>query len=240
MAFINKLRTYNNRIITLNEININQDEEIDLRDQLGSLQDLRRQIDSLNSKISFFLRYDITINLDTEKFRKAVNYVKILTKNFETHSNSESLKNGSTLRNLKVLVRDLNEEIPINLESSWNVFIQSCGILDTPNTIKQKMEPTDINKDHLKTYEENYKLYTIFIKVPYERDNPIDQIKEIITNLKNIYKQISLIDNDEIQEFIEKSQSINGANLDLFTDNIRNWIYKNKLEDKYFVKKIND
>ena len=99
------------------------------------------------------------------------------------------------------------------------------------------MEPTETNKQILENYKVFYNDYLTFKKVPYDKKNAIEKVNQIMNELKILTKKISLVEDEELQVFIDKTTSYEGASLDMFTDKIKTWIYENNLQNKYFIKK---
>jgi len=237
ITFQKKIEVLNDRVLTLNKKNVDKYEESSLSEDLGVFQQIDQDINIILNKITFFLDNDITLNFNAEKFEKALSLIKTIGKNFTESRNTESIKKGTSFRILRTLVRDLNEDLPRELESKWQSKINSIFVPSNPTNIALKMEPTETNKQILENYKVFYNDYLTFKKVPYDKKNAIEKVNQIMNELKILTKKISLVEDEELQVFIDKTTSYEGASLDMFTDKIKTWIYENNLQNKYFIKK---
>ena len=149
ITFQKKIEVLNDRVLTLNKKNVDKYEESSLSEDLWVFQQIDQDINIILNKITFFLDNDITLNFNAEKFEKALSLIKTIGKNFTESRNTESIKKGTSFRILRTLVRDLNEDLPRELESKWQSKINSIFVPSNPTNIALKMEPTETNKQIL-------------------------------------------------------------------------------------------
>ena len=146
-----------------------------------------------------------------------------------------SITKGRDFTSMKKAFEKFAEEGRVAVEDTWVAYMPKAR----PNVDKGRMAQAKQLKDSAKDADRLEKLddrATNLGKTPPADEAEFLEIEAVWNEVRQMIDKLPEISSDpKVQEFLRAANSQSGASLDLLTDEVRIWLQKNSLAEKYHI-----
>jgi hypothetical protein len=210
------------------------------RAESGRLQYLlnaaRRLSEDLGSQVTQ-LRMLEDQGIETSAPDSAVAARKTLSKlreRFAKEPRAEQLTRGQDWTRLNEQIQATCRTLASALETEWRRFVGTAYSGESPNNLAGSLASTDGNMANLKRYRDAYAQITQYARSgPRERAD-FDRVRDLVRQLTEIYQGFDFNVPEDVKRFL-RAVADGGANLDLLTAEVRDWLQQQNTGSQYRI-----
>lgn len=200
------------------------------------LNDARRLEDELGDEVKQLrLLQDQGISMaPPEKAQAARKTLGRLQERFSKDRRAENLTRGRDWTLLKDQVRATCEQLASTLQTEWGHFVQSAYSGDTPSSLKGSLAGTEQNLDNLARYSEVYAALNQYARSRPSERGDFDRVRDFSRQLSEIYQDFDFDVPEAVNRFL-RAVAGGGAELELLTSEVRDWLEQHSRSDRYRI-----
>lgn len=157
-----------------------------------------------------------------------------LRERFAQDPHAEQLTRRQDWTRLKEQLQATRNNLASALDAEWRRFVKEAYRGDAPNNLANSLAGTESNKRNFQLYLDGYnKLNEYARSRPNERAD-FDSVRELARQLTEIYQRFDFNVPEDVKRFL-KAVADGGANLDLLTAEVRDWLQQQNLIGQYRI-----
>lgn len=228
-----RAKALRDRLVALDRLGANVEET-------GLLEDLRSDLAPPAAELSRALdqrRLLVGSGIDTPEppsLETARKRAAMLLERFTAEKKAATLKKGTGWANLIKETKAASTDLSAAVVRSWKAYRQTVFTGEAPTVVKGRIAMTPANKSAFKTYEQLHQTFRAeFDRLPADKA-AIDRVKALAARLTETAKEFDFDVPADVKRFLEAIQ-VGGANLELLTDPVLQWLEENKAFDNYRI-----
>lgn len=235
MLLLNEAESVRHRLELADNARENIHEVEELVRLRKSIEDFSLKLNQLASNAELLRNEGLTLT-PISNLPKVVKLVDEIKVKFSEHKSSKTLKQGrrwsALIKQLKTLLQDIYQ----SQKSDWLVYFNNNYFGGVPPSQKERiLLHTPENDKSLQLYKELYERFSRFKSISPNN-------KEEFDLLRNLSHQLNSIEFKEnapecVREFLAATNT--GANLELLTSEVMDWLRDNNLLNSYIVRTRN-
>lgn len=233
MTLIERIETICERAENQRSIEEKRAEVNRLQPLLNDARNLSEDLDHEVAQLRF-LRDQGIFTAPPDKAEAARKTLGRLRERFTKESRAEHLTRGRDWTLLKEQVRATCENLASALQTEWAQFVQTAYSGDTPSTLEGSLAGTEGNLQNLRRYREVHAELNRYAKSRPTGRTDFDNVRDLSRQLTEIYQDFDFDVPEEVKRFLQAVAG-GGANLDLFTTEVRVWLQKQNTSDHYRI-----
>ena len=209
-------------------------------EETGLLEDLRSDLAPPAAELSRALeqrRLLVGSGIDTPEppsLETARKRAALLLERFAAEKKAATLKKGTGWANLIKEIKAASTDLSAAVVRSWKAYRQTVFTGEAPTVLKGRIAMTPANNSAFKTYEQLHQTFRAeFDRLPADKA-AIDRVKALAARLTETAKEFDFDVPADVKRFLEAIQ-VGGANLELLTDPVLQWLEENKAFDNYRI-----
>jgi hypothetical protein len=234
MTLLKKSSDLRERIERLRNNQANISETKALQGRLKEVEPVQEILADVVGKIRLLSENKIRVEPFSDQIAKAMTSLKKVQAQFKVSNKSESLTKGKGWSRLIENVESTGKELGAIATGSWNSYLGSLSTGQSLSEIENTLAKTNHNSKILVEYRELYLLFRdASTNFPIDRDD-IEKIGRIVEKLLVVWTKFDLDVPDSVKSYLD-SVALGGANLNLLTDEVIEWLQKNGSFNNYKI-----
>lgn len=164
----------------------------------------------------------------------ALKTLERLRNRFSQNRRAESLNRGQDWSRFKESTEAARSQAASTLDKTWRDFVTGAYSGAKPTDLKRGLAPTEGNQQRLERYLSAYNdLAALSRRRPTGRGD-FDRVQELARLLRELHEGFDFSVPDAVKRFLD-AMAAGGADLDLLTDEVRNWLQQQGSTARYQI-----
>lgn len=228
---LNKSQTALARLNRIKEASEDIEESKTLDQLMSDLLGLAKPIYALASSASLLSRNGVALSSATD-ISKTTETVKQVSERFIEMPKSNTLKQGQRWTGLTKKLQGFSKQMSELQSEDWVRYFKNIFRGLPPSQRESHLAPTPENKAALEKYKALYQDYIKYRTAIPENDGEFNNLTDVVNKLSKIEFKEDVP--EDVRRFLSATNT--GADLDLLTIEVIDWLRKNKMLSGYFVK----
>ena len=235
MSFISKIKNLNKKLESFNNAGQIQKETLEQAKIYNQISENISKITQISETIKMFENKGLKIEINNQLKEVIYNFISDIQTRYNQEKSSDIIKKGpysKYLNSYSELVLDTENKI----KQEWKAYCKTQYSREPYPTLFSQFNSPE-NKTALNEFQPLYQEFFELINL-----NQISEIsEETFTKVSQVGSKLSdkrslIQDNyhEDVRNFLTAVEN-NQATLDLYTDEVINWINKNNLQDSYKI-----
>ena len=235
MSFISKITNLNKKLEAVNNAGQIQKEAIEQAKIYNQISENNRKISEISKTIKILENKGLKIEINNQLREVTYNLISDIQNRYNQEKSSDVIKKGPYSKYLNSY-SELVLETENKIKKEWKVYCNTLYSREPYSTLFSQFNSPE-NKTVLNEFQALYQDFNELINL-----NQISEIsEETFTKVSQVGSKLSdkrslIQDNyhDDVRNFLTAVEN-NQATLDLYTNEVINWINNNNLQDRYKI-----
>jgi hypothetical protein len=157
-----------------------------------------------------------------------------LRQRFAEQRTADRLTRGQDWTRFKERTETARSKAATTLNQAWRDFVTSAYSGDKPADLERSLAPTDLNKERLSRYRAAHEeLLRLANRRPTGRED-FDRVRDLARQLKELHQGFDFSVPEAVKQFLQAIAK-GGADLDLLTDEVRDWLQQQGSTGRYQI-----
>ena len=234
MSLVKRMDELKERVEKLKASQSDIDEAKRLQDCLEDIQDVSDFLSKQVERLFVFRNENIKLSAVPKDLEKAKKYLSNILNRFTNERIAKNLTKGRDWKIMQQSVQDTASTINNELSTAWKDYVTSAYSGDTPNSLDNILAHTDLNMEALENYVKYYNQLNILLKSNPENNQEFKEVREVVKQLQDTYSKFNFDVPDSVKTFLA-SIGEGGAELELLTKEVRDWLSTNASDNNYKI-----
>ena len=235
MSFISKITNLNKKLEAVNNAGQIQKEAIEQAKIYNQISENNRKISEISKTNKIFENKGLKIEINNQLKEVTYNFISDIQNRYNQEKSSDVIKKGPYSKYLNSY-SELVLETENKIKKEWKLYCNTLYSREPYSTLFSQFNSPE-NKTVLNEFQVLYQEFNELINL-----NQISEIsEETFTKVSQVGSKLSdkrslIQDNyhEDVRNFLTAVEN-NQATLDLYTNEVINWINNNNLQDRYKI-----
>jgi len=227
---LNRTQTALDRLNSIKEASEDVEETKTLEHLKSDLLKLATPIYHLASSAHLLSRHGVILSSVTD-ISKTIETIKQISERFTEMPKSNTLKQGQRWTGLTKKLQGISDKMSELQSNDWKRYFQNIFGGLPPSQREPQLAPTPENKAALEQYKALYQDYIKYRNTVPENDGEFDNLIDVVNKLSKIEFQVDVP--EDVRRFLSATNT--GADLNLLTVEVIDWLRKNNMLSSYVV-----
>ena len=234
MSLIDRIEGLSKRVSHFGKLEGNRAESARLQKLLDEALGLNRRIEAEVQQFRLMHDEGMSLTLDVANAEAARTTLARLREGYAKENKAESLTKGRDWTLLEKRLLSVCENVATALEASWQNFVHAAYSGESPEDLGRSLASTDRNVEELKLYRQAYADLKHLSRTRPETREDFSRVRDLARRLTEIYGRFDFDVPEDVKCFLREVAG-GGAGLDLLTEEVRDWLRKQKISNHYRV-----
>lgn len=234
MSLIKRVSALKNNVELLKTAQDDFSETRLLQSRLDEITGTSASLSEQVERLRVFRKDGIELSVTPSSAEDAGRRLTKIQERFTKEHKAESLTKGKDWELTRKAVRETVNTINDDLLKGWEMFVSNAYSGDNPRDLNKNLAPIDSNKSAFARYKHAYEELEFLGKNIPDNKQAFDDVNNIATQLKAIHNEFNFDVSDAVKEFLT-AVGDEGASLELFSDEVRNWLLDNDTFARYVI-----
>jgi hypothetical protein len=235
MSFISKIENLNKNLEAANNAGQIQKETLELAKIYNQILENHSQISEITKTTKIFENKGLKIEINNQLKEIIYNFILDIQNRYNQERSSDIIKKGSYSKYLNSF-SELVLDTEIKIKKEWKVYCTSLYSREPYSTLFSQFNSPE-NETALNEFEPLFQEFSELMNLNQVSEISEETFTKVIQVGSDLSDKRSLIqDNyhEDVRNFLTAVEN-NRATLDLYTDEVINWINDNNLQDRYRI-----
>lgn len=234
MTLIQRIKTLSALAAQQTELEGKQAESKRLQLLLDKAQSMTENLGEEVQQLRLLRDEGISSPTDPTKAEAPLKTLTKLLERFTKERSAESLTRRKYWTRLNEQLDETCKSMAASFKTAWHQFVDTAYSGQSPDDLERSLATTDRNIELLKRYNTVHRqLKNLARTRPNERTD-FDQVREFARQLSEIYQGFDFNVPEDVKRFL-RAVADGGADLDLLTDGVRDWLQEQKTSGHYRI-----